>query len=101
QTAKEITLARIEIEKVKQSKVDEADKSGCGKIQAPTEIEKQNAKQRNSDRRRKFRRGIEHGSGKAALVLGKPVADGFGIAREGRSVGDCEQEARGEEWDKG
>src|SRR5207247_7074277 len=95
-SGEEIVFAGIVIEQVEQSKVGEADESGGGKIQAPTRIEKQNTKQRNSDRRRTFRRGIEHGSGKAALVFGKPVADGFGIARKGRSFADSEQEARAE-----
>jgi hypothetical protein len=59
-------------------------------------VNQQQAEQRHSDGRAEFRRRIENRRGEAPFARWKPVADGFGIAREGGSFANSKQQTRGE-----
>src|SRR5207302_650243 len=78
-------------------KIKKTGDTGRRKIPSPAEAQKQQTQHWNSNRRRKFRRGVKHRCRQTAFVLGEPVAGGFRIGRKRRRFANPQEKTRAEQ----
>jgi hypothetical protein len=90
-------LIGIAIDTPEEKEIGETDGAGEGEAPAPSGVDENDADDGDPDGRGKFgSRVVERGC-EAALALGKPEADGFGVCGKSRRLAYAEQEPRAEE----